>query len=78
MGPDWELLAAALAKDEAHKKKQRMKQGIKNKKLEDKSKIQKVWMEDECGPTKPKANQVQGQPSSMVRASSWHPVKWPL
>ena len=52
MGPEWELLtaaAAAQAKEEAHQKKQRMKQ-IKNKKLEDKSKIQKVLLEDDEGP----------------------------
>ena len=52
MGPEWELLAAAAAahaKDEAQQKKQRMKQ-IKNKKLEDKSKIQKVLLEDDEGP----------------------------
>ena len=40
--------AAAHAKDEAHQKKQRMKQ-IKNKKLEDKSKIHEVWFEDDAG-----------------------------
>ena len=49
MGLDWDFLAAAQANDEAHQKKQRLKQ-VKDKKLEDKSKIRKVWWEDECGP----------------------------
>ena len=41
--------AAAQANDEAHQKKQRLKR-VKNKKLENKSKIERVWVEDECGP----------------------------
>ena len=49
MGPDWECLQASEAKAEELQKKQRLKQ-FKNKKLEDKNKIHKVWVEDECGP----------------------------
>ena len=46
----WHVFSAAEhAKEELLRKKRRLKL-VKNKKLEDKSKIHKVWLEDECGP----------------------------
>ena len=42
-------MAAEQAKEEQARKKRRLKL-VKNKKLEDKSKIHKVLLEDECGP----------------------------
>ena len=46
----WHVFSAAShAKEELRQKKGRMKL-VKNKKLEDKSKIHKVLLEDECGP----------------------------